>query len=95
MLRRFKEWARFLCVQKNVKIKRNGGDTMNYDAVIIGHSQIERISLSEERQKMAIEKQIEELEAGIQQVKLEIDGSRFTVNSWKRQRKVLEGVWKN
>ena len=67
----------------------------NYDAVIIGHSQFERISLSEERQKMAIEKQIEELEAGIQQVKLEIDGSRFTVNSWKRQRKVLEGVWKN
>ena len=51
----------------------------SYDAVIIGHSQFERIPLSEERQKKIIEEQIEELEAGIQQAKLETDGSRFTV----------------
>lgn len=61
----------------------------NYDAVIIGHSQFERIPLSEERQKMAIEKQIEELEAGIQQARLEVGGSRFTVKQLEKTKKSL------
>ncbi len=61
----------------------------SYDAVIIGHSQFERIPLSEERQKMAIEKQIEELEAGIQQARLEVGGSRFTVKQLEKTKKSL------
>lgn len=59
----------------------------SYDAVIIGHSQFERIPLSEERQKKIIEEQIEELEAGIQQAKLETDGSRFTVKQLEKTKK--------
>lgn len=61
----------------------------SYDAVIIGHSQFERIPLSEERQKKVIEEQIEELEAGIQQAKLEVDGSRFTVKQLEKTKKSL------
>ena len=61
----------------------------SYDAVIIGHSQFERIPLSEERQKKIIEEQIEELEAGIQQAKLENDGSRFTVKQLEKTKKSL------
>lgn len=61
----------------------------SYDAVIIGHSQFERIPLSEERQKKIIEEQIEELEAGIQQAKLESDGSRFTVKQLEKTKKSL------
>lgn len=61
----------------------------NYDAVIIGHSQFERIPLSEERQKKILEEQIEELEAGIQQAKLETDGSRFTVKQLEKTKKSL------
>ena len=61
----------------------------SYDAVIIGHSQFERIPLSEERQKKIIEEQIEELEAGIQQAKLETDGSRFTVKQLEKTKKSL------
>ena len=61
----------------------------SYDAVIIGHSQFERIPLSEERQKKIIEEQIEELEEGIQQAKLESDGSRFTVKQLEKTKKSL------
>ena len=61
----------------------------NYDAVIIGHSQFERIPLSEERQKKVIEEQIEELEAGIQAARLEVDGSRFTVKQLEKTKKSL------
>lgn len=61
----------------------------NYDAVIIGHSQFERIPLSEERQKKVIEEQIEELEAGIQAAKYEVDGSRFTVKQLEKTKKSL------
>lgn len=61
----------------------------SYDAVIIGHSQFERIPLSEERQKKIIEEQIEELEAGIQQAKLENDGRRFTVKQLEKTKKSL------
>jgi N12 class adenine-specific DNA methylase len=62
----------------------------NYDAVIIGHSQFERIPLSDERQKMMLERQIEELETGIQVAKMESDGSRYTVKQMEKTRKVLE-----
>ena len=61
----------------------------NYDAVIIGHSQFEKIPLSEERQKMMIEKQIEELEAGIQAAKFESDGGHFTVKQLEKTKKGL------
>ena len=61
----------------------------NYDAVIIGHSQFERIPLSDERQRMAIENQIAELEAGIQEAKMESDGSRYTVKQLEKTKKGL------
>lgn len=61
----------------------------NYDAVIIGHSQFEKIPLSEERQKRMIEKQIDELEAGIQAAKLESDGGHFTVKQLEKTKKGL------
>ena len=61
----------------------------NYDAVIIGHSQFEKIPVSEERQKRMIEKQIDELEAGIQAAKLESDGGHFTVKQLEKTKKGL------
>ena len=62
----------------------------NYDAVIIGHSQFERIPLSDERQKMMLEHQIEELEQGIQDAKYESDGGRYTVKQIEKTRKTLQ-----
>lgn len=62
----------------------------NYDAVIIGHSQFERIPLSEERQREMIERQIDELEVGIQEAKMESDGGHYTVKQLEKTRKSLE-----
>ncbi len=62
----------------------------NYDAVIIGHSQFERIPLSEERQRAMIERQLEDLEDGIQAAKLESDGGRYTIKQLEKTRKTLE-----
>ena len=50
----------------------------NYDAVIIGHSQFERIPISDERQEMMLRRQIDELEIAIQSANEE-DGGRYTV----------------
>ena len=61
----------------------------NYDAVIIGHSQFERIPLSEERQRMVIENQIQELEIGIQMAKQERDGGHYTVKQLEKTKKGL------
>ena len=51
----------------------------NYDAVIIGHSQFERIPISDERQEAMLLHQIDELEMAIQNAKQEKDGERYTV----------------
>lgn len=61
----------------------------NYDAVIIGHSQFERIPISDERQKVILEGQIDEIEDAIEQMKAE-KGERFTIKQMAKSRKALE-----
>ena len=63
--------------------------TGDYDAVIIGHSQFEKIPLSAERQARIIEDQIEEIEKAIAEAK-EQSGEHFTVKQMEKTRKTLE-----
>ena len=63
--------------------------TGDYDAVIIGHSQFEKIPLSAERQARIIEDQIEEIENAIAEAK-EQSGEHFTVKQMEKTRKTLE-----
>lgn len=64
--------------------------TSDIDAVIIGHSQFERIPLSVERQKWMLHKQLEEVMDGILEAKCH-GGSRFTVKQLEKSKKSLEG----
>ena len=63
--------------------------TGEYDAVIIGHSQFERIPISPERQERLLHQQIEEITDGIQDTKL-AGGNSFTIKSLERTKKGLE-----
>lgn len=63
--------------------------TGDYDAVIIGHSQFEKIPLSMERQTAVIERQIEEITQAIEQAKAE-KGERYTVKEMEKSRKNLQ-----
>ena len=63
--------------------------TGDYDAVIIGHSQFEKIPLSAERQARIIEDQIEGIEKAIAEAK-EQSGEHFTVKQMEKTRKTLE-----
>ncbi len=63
--------------------------TGDYDTVIIGHSQFEKIPLSAERQARIIEDQIEEIEKAIAEAK-EQSGEHFTVKQMEKTRKTLE-----
>ena len=63
--------------------------TGDYDAVIIGYSQFEKIPLSAERQARIIEDQIEEIENAIAEAK-EQSGEHFTVKQMEKTRKTLE-----
>lgn len=63
--------------------------TGDYDAVIIGHSQFEKIPFSAERQARIIEDQIEEIEKAIAEAK-EQSGEHFTVKQMEKTRKTLE-----
>ena len=63
--------------------------TGDYDAVIIGHSQFERIPISQERQEQLLHQQIEEITDGIQDTKL-AGGNSFTSKSLERTKKGLE-----
>lgn len=63
--------------------------TSDIDAVIIGHSQFERIPISKERQERLIESQINEITEGIDEVKAS-GGERFTVKQLERTKKSLE-----
>ena len=63
--------------------------TGDYDAVIIGHSQFEKIPLSPERQKAVIEDQIDEIVTAIREAKEE-DGDNFTVKQMEKTKKKLE-----
>ena len=63
--------------------------TGDYDAVIIGHSQFERIPISPERQERLLQDQIDEITDGIAEVEAS-GGERFTVKQLERTRKGLE-----
>ena len=63
--------------------------TGDYDAVIIGHSQFERIPISRERQERLLYEQIDEITEGIAEVQAS-GGERFTVKQLERTRKSLE-----
>lgn len=60
-----------------------------YDAVIIGHSQFERIPLSKERQVATIDRQISDITREIQELARE-DGTRFTIKQMEKTKKSLE-----
>lgn len=60
--------------------------TGDYDAVIIGHSQFEKIPMSIERQRAILEQQIEELTNGIAELK-ENRGERFSIKQLERSKK--------
>ena len=62
----------------------------NYDAIIIGHSQFERIPISDERQEAMLRKQIDDLEMEIQSARYEQDGGRYTVKQIEKTRKTLQ-----
>ena len=63
--------------------------TGDYDAVIIGHSQFEKIPISFERQEQMLQDQIDEIMEGISEVKAN-RGERFTIKQMERSRKQLE-----
>ena len=63
--------------------------TGDYDAIIIGHSQFEKIPMSLERQQAILERQIEEILFGIEQAKAQ-KAERYTVKQMERTRKSLE-----
>ena len=63
--------------------------TGDYDAIIIGHSQFERIPISRERQERLLYEQIDEITDGIAEVEAS-GGERFTVKQLERTRKSLE-----
>ena len=63
--------------------------TSDIDAVIIGHSQFERIPISRERQERLLQEQIGEITDGIREVKAS-NGERFTVKQLERTKKSLE-----
>ena len=63
--------------------------TGDYDAVIIGHSQFERIPVSRERQERLLQEQIWEIEDGIAELKAS-RAERFTIKELERTKKNLE-----
>ena len=63
--------------------------TGDYDAVIIGHSQFEKIPLSAERQTAIIERQIAEITQSIEEIKAE-QGERYTIKQMEKMRKTLQ-----
>ncbi len=63
--------------------------TGNYDAVIIGHSQLGMIPISRERQVMTIQSQIDDILQGIAELK-QSEGSKFQIKAMERTRKSLQ-----
>ena len=63
--------------------------TGEYDAIIIGHSQFERIPMSAERQKAILEQQINEVLVGIQDLKSH-DAERYSIKQLEKTKKSLE-----
>ena len=67
--------------------------TGDYDAVIIGHSQFEKIPMSIERQRDILQRQINELIEGIAQLKSE-NGERFSIKQLEKSKKSIEAKLK-
>ena len=67
--------------------------TGSYDAVIIGHSQFEKIPVSQERQEQLLQSQIDELAEGIRELK-RANGERFSIKAMERTKKGLEAKLK-
>ena len=63
--------------------------TGDFDAILIGHSQFEKIPMSIERQKYFLEKQIDEIMRGIEELK-ELNGEKFSVRQLEITKKTLE-----
>ena len=63
--------------------------TGDYDAVIIGHSQFEKIPISHERQERLLQEQIWEIMEGIEELKRS-NGERFSIKQLERSKKQLE-----
>jgi N12 class adenine-specific DNA methylase len=63
--------------------------TGDYDAVIIGHSQLEKIPMSRERQERQIREQIWEIEQGIRELK-DTNGERFSIKQLEKTKRGLE-----
>ncbi len=63
--------------------------TGNYDAVIIGHSQLGKIPVSKKRQVMTIQSQIDDILRGIEELK-KSEGSKFQIKAMERTRKSLQ-----
>ena len=63
--------------------------TGDYDAVIIGHSQFEKIQMSVERQREQLQKQLDDIERGIEDVQ-KSNGEQFTVKQLMKTRKAIE-----
>ena len=63
--------------------------TGDYDAIIIGHSQFERIPLSRERQAASIQRQIDDITSAIDEAKYE-RGERYTIKQMEKTRRMLE-----
>lgn len=63
--------------------------TGDFDAIVMGHSQFEKIPMSVERQRYFLEQQIEEIIQGIEEIK-EISGEKFTIRQLEKTRKSLE-----
>ncbi len=67
--------------------------TGDYDAVIIGHSQFEKIQMSVERQREQLQKQLDDIEMGIDEVQ-KSHGEQFTVKQLMKTRKGIEAKLK-
>ncbi|MHB1314584.1 MAG: DEAD/DEAH box helicase family protein [Christensenellales bacterium] len=63
--------------------------TGDYDAVIIGHSQFEKIPISTERQRAQLEEQIAEITSGVRELK-EARGERYAIKQLEKTKKTLE-----
>ena len=63
--------------------------TGNYDAIIMGHSQFEKIPMSKERQERLLQDQISEITDGIAELK-DSNAERFTIKELERTRKSLQ-----
>ena len=63
--------------------------TGDYDAIILGHSQFEKIPISQERQERLLQEQIDEIEAGVKELRAS-HAERFTIKQLERMKKQLE-----